>query len=171
MSRLQRYRALRGEDTSTVDGRGPRRVLRLMLMTGSLAVLTSILSIERGVPDRQRMAASMRVLRETPLDVAEALRRIETAAAERGQAVIARLGAVSAGPLLVLGSVIGGTPVALRPDEHRPDLPLRVLVQPAEGGGAQVLVADSAGRHWDGLPDTLAQEIAALPGLVERALG
>ena len=50
-----------------------------------------------------------------------------------------------------------------------PDVPLSVLVRASTAGGADVLIATDAQR-WSGLPPAAADDLAALPRLVEFAL-
>ena len=148
----------------------PRKPYRLW-MTGSLAVVMASLCTGRGVLDDERLAATMRIVRHSPFSVGETVQRIETAARQRGQSVIARVD--GAGSVLVLASTIGGTPVVMAWPGATPDVPLSVQVRRSAGGGADVLVAraaDSGVFGWDELPASVADELAALPALLERAL-
>ncbi len=137
-------------------------------MTGSLAVVMASLCTGRGVLDDQRLSSSMRVLRHSPFGVKETLRRIEEAAEARGLQVLARVG--QQGPVVVLASTVGGTPVLMESPDSLPDVPLAVQVVRSEDGGADVLVPQSLDSGWDGLPAPVADELAELPELLDRAL-
>jgi len=138
-------------------------------MTGSLAVVMASLCTGRGVLDDQRLSSSMRVLRHSPFGVKETLRRIEEAAEARGLQVLARVG--QQGPVIVLASAAGGTPVLMESADSLPDVPLAVQVVRSDDGGADVLIPQSLDSGWDGLPAPVADELAELPGLLDRALG
>ncbi len=127
-------------------------------MTGSLAVVMASLCTGRGVLDDQRLSSSMRVLRHSPFGVKETLRRIEEAAEARGLQVLARVG--QQGPVIVL----------MESADSLPDVPLAVQVVRSEDGGADVLIPQSLDSGWDGLPAPVADELAELPGLLDRAL-
>jgi uncharacterized protein (DUF302 family) len=140
-------------------------------MTGSIAVVMASLCTGRGVLDDQRLAGSMRLLRHSPYGVKETVLRIEEAARQRGQTVLARLG--DSGPVIVLSASVGGTPVVMTHRDSPPDMPLSVLVRRAADGGADVLVAmagEGFGSNLEGLPAAVAEDVAALPELLERAL-
>lgn len=137
-------------------------------MTGSLAVVMAALCTGRGVLDAERLATSMRVLRHSPFGVKETLRRIEAAAEARGLQVLARVG--QQGPVIVLASTVGGTPVLMQSADSLPDVPLSVQVVRNDDGGADVLIPQSLDSGWDGLPELVADELAELPGLLDRAL-
>ena len=148
----------------------PRKPFRLW-MTGSLAVVMASFCTGRGVLDDERLAATMRLVRHSPFSVTETVERIEAEARHRGQGVIARVD--GAGSVIVLASVLGGTPVVIARPGASPDVPLSVQVRRSAEGGADVLVAyfaDTAGFGWDELPAPVADELAALPALLERAL-
>jgi uncharacterized protein (DUF302 family) len=147
-----------------------RKPFRLW-MTGSLAVVMASLCTGRGVLDDERLNTSMRVLRHSPFGVTETVERIEAAARLRGQAVIARVD--GAGSVIVLASSVGGTPVLMSRADALPDIPLSVQVRRTVGGGADVLVAvsgDAPALAWADLPATVAEDLAALPSLLESAL-
>jgi uncharacterized protein (DUF302 family) len=149
------------------DGRIPFR----LWMTGSLAVVMASLCTGRGVLDDQRLAGSMRLLRHSPYGVNETVLRIEEAARQRGQSVLLRLG--DAGTVIVLSASAGGTPVVMAHRDSPPDMPLSVQVRRSANGGADVLVAmagSDVGTSLDGLPADVAEDVAALPALLERAL-
>lgn len=137
-------------------------------MTGSLAVVMASLCVGRGVLDYERLASSMRVLRHSPYSVMETLRRIEAAAEAHGLQVLARVG--QPGPVIVLASAAGGTPVLMESADSLPDVPLSVQVVRTPDGGADVLVPQSLDSGWDGLPGSVAEELARLPDLLDRAL-
>jgi uncharacterized protein (DUF302 family) len=147
-----------------------RKPFRLW-MTGSLAVVMVSLCTARGVLDDERLTSSMRLVRHSPYGIGETAERIEAAVRQRGQAVIARV--EGDGLVMVLGSSHGGTPVLMRRPDAVPDVPLSVHLRQAADGGADVLVAqvgDVPAGGWDGLPAVVAEELEALPGLLERAL-
>lgn len=145
-----------------------RRPFRLW-MTGSLAVVMAALCTGRGVADQSRLAQSMRLLRISPFSVAETVARIEEAAWQRGQSVIARVDDTR--PVLVLGSSLGGTPVVMADEQAPPAVPLSVQVKPAGRGASEVLVPRAAGDDWQLLlPAPVAAEIAALPEWLDHAL-
>lgn len=137
-------------------------------MTGSLAVVMAALCTGRGVLDAERLSTSMRVLRHSPFGVKETLRRIEEAAEARGLQVLARVG--QQGPVIVLASTVGGTPVLMQSADSLPDVPLSVQVVRNDAGGADVLIPQSLDSGWDGLPELVAGELAELPELLDRAL-
>lgn len=145
-------------------GRKPFR----LWMTGSLAVVMVSLCTGRGVLNDERVSATMRVLRASPFGVTETVQRIEAAARGRGQSVLARLG--ERGPVIVLASSAGGTPVVMALPGSLPDVPLRVQVRSVAGGGAEVLVARATDAPWHELPAPVAEELAALPALLDEAL-
>jgi fructose-specific component phosphotransferase system IIB-like protein len=140
-------------------------------MTGSLAVVMAALVTGRGTVDDEREMNPRRVVRHSRYSVDETAERIEAAARQAGQGIIARV--EREGLVIVLASSIGGTPVLMQRDGGRPDVPLAVQVRQAAGGGADVLLASSAQvlLAGDGLPARVAEELAALPGLLDRALG
>jgi len=144
-----------------------RKPFRLW-MTGSLAVVMASFCTARGVLDDERLASSMRVVRHSPFSVNETVQRIELAVRARGQSVLARVGGKR--PVLVLASVLGGTPVVMSTPDSLPDVPLSLQVRRADDGGADVLVAQLQLVSWEGLPTPVAEEVAALPALLERAL-
>ena len=146
------------------EGRQPFR----LWMTGSLAVVMAALCTGRGVLDDERLAGSMRVLRHSPYSVGETVQRIEDAARRSGQSVLARIG--SPGPVIVLASSVGGPPVLMSAPDALPDVPLSVQVRRSADCGADVLVAQSLDSGWDELPASVADELARLPELLERAL-
>jgi hypothetical protein len=155
------------DDTLLAAG-NVRKPFRLW-MTGSLAVVMAALCTGRGVLDDQRLAASMRVLRHSPYSVSETVLRIEAAARQRGQDVLARIDGSAL--VLVFASSVGGTPVVMVSPDSPPDVPLSVQVRRSDDGGADVLVLRDLDGALAELPDTVAAELASLPGLLDRALG
>jgi hypothetical protein len=146
----------------------PRPPFRVW-MTGSLAVvMASLCAARNGGIDDERLAHSMRVLRHSPFTVGETVARIEAAARLSGQAVLATLG--DQARMIVLASATGGTPVMMSSADAQPDVPLRVQVRRAADGGADVLVAQALDSRWDELPGPVAEELAGLPAMLERAL-
>lgn len=137
-------------------------------MTGSLAVVMASLCVGRNVLDDERLAGTMRVLRHSPYSVQETMQRIEQAARASGHEVIARIG--PQGSVIVLASSVGGTPVLMESPDSAPDVPLSVQVRRTPDGGADVLVPQSLDSGWDGLPAPVAEELAGLPELLDRAL-
>lgn len=157
---------MRNEDQLLPAG-GARKPFRLW-MTGSLAVVMASLCSGRGVLDDERLASTMRVVRHSPYSVNETVLRIEQAARQRGQEVLAKIG--SSELVLVLASSVGGTPVLMDTPDAVPDVPLSVQVRSNADGGADVLVARYGDAGLAALPDTVAAELLALPGLLDRAL-
>jgi hypothetical protein len=146
------------------EARALRKPHRLW-MTGSFAVVMAALS-----PTLDRMG-SKRVLRQSPYDMNETLQRIEDAARHQGLSVLAEVDGSQ--PVIVLGSSIGGTPVVMDRADSRPDVPLSVRVRERVGGGIEVLVANAADdtdTDWQDLPTEVADDLAALPQWVDRAL-
>ena len=144
-----------------------RKPFRLW-MTGSLAVVMASLCTGRGVLDDERLAATMRVVRHSPFSVTETVLRIEQAARQRGQEVLAKIGSNEL--VLVLASSVGGTPVVMTAPDSLPDVPLSLQVRRSADGGTDVLVARFVDERLAELPETVAAELAALPGLLDRAL-
>lgn len=140
-------------------------------MTGSLAVVMAALVPARDVPDSER-SSSMRVLRHSPFGVNETVLRIEQSARLQGLSVLARID--GSRPVIVLASSVGGTLVVMDGATSALDVPLSVMVRAGEQGGADVLITSatpSGQDRWLELPPAVADDLAALPGLVDRALG
>ena len=138
-------------------------------MTGSLAVVMLAFAPARVAAAEDRSRPS-KVMRSSPYGVEETVHRIEAAAQRDGLTVLVRL--EGARPVIVLASAVGGTPVVL--DEHadRPGIPLAVQVR-ATAAGSEVLIDDSAEHadsDWTQLPEGAADDVARLPGLLDRAL-
>lgn len=139
-------------------------------MTGSLAVVMAAVVSGRGSVEDGRQNNPRRVVRHSPFGVDETVLRIEAVARQAGQGVIARVDGEAL--VIVLASSIGGTPVTMAGEGARPDVPLSVQVRRAAGGGADVLLASPAQMLLgDGVPARVAEELAALPALLDRALG
>lgn len=134
-------------------------------MTGSFAVVMAALG-----PAQERIT-SKRVFRQSPYSIGETVQRIEAEARQQGLSVLAEL--EGSQPVIVLGSSIGGTPVVMDRANSRPDVPLSVGVRETVGGGVEVLLADGAQERdsdWADLPSEVSDDLAALPGWVDRAL-
>jgi len=147
----------------------PRRPLRLW-MTGSLAVVMAALVPMRAA-DAEERGGHLRLLRHSPFDVTETVQRIEAAARDRGLSVLARVN--GARPVIVLASSVGGTPIVMHEADSQPATPMSVLVRAVEGGGADVYMTSalpSEPTDWPDLPIAVAQDLAALPGIVAQAL-
>ena len=153
---------------SVIKTRRPFRVW----MTGSLAVVMAAMIPLRDVSEAERSHA-LRLLRHSRFDVSETLQRIERAARDQGLSVLARV--PGAPPVLVLAASIGGTLVVMDDADSRPAMPLSLMVSAAVDGGADVLVAaaqaDGAASDWSELPASVADDLRALPGVIDRALG
>jgi hypothetical protein len=114
----------------------------------------------------------MRLLQHSRFDVSETLQRIERAALDDGLSVLVRLPGTPRA--LVLASSVGGTLVVMDDAGSRPAMPLSVMVSATSDGGADVLVAApgvTPAGDWSELPEAVAADLRALPGMVERALG
>ncbi len=140
-------------------------------MTGSLAVV-----IAGSLPARDASAAEpdrrLRFLRHSPFGVVETVRRIQAEARLQGMSIFAMMPGVR--PVLVLASSVGGTPIVMDRADSQPAMPLSVTVCEGETDGADVLVAsteeDDDPRLWDELPAAVADDLHALPSVVDRAL-
>jgi uncharacterized protein (DUF302 family) len=143
----------------------PLRKPHRLWMTGSFAVVMAALG-----PVQERIATK-RVFRQSPYGLHETVQRLEAEARQQGLSVLAEID--DAQPVIVLGSSIGGTPVVMDRANSRPDVPLSVGVRERAGGGVEVLLADAADARdsdWADLPSEVADDLAALPGWVDRAL-
>ena len=146
-----------------------RRPARLW-MTGSLAVVMMALMPGRFAAGEER-PRSAKLSRPSPYGVAETVLRIESAARSDGLSVLVRL--EGARPVIVLASSVGGTPVVLDENGARPDMPLAVQVRAGAGGGSEVLIeasAEASDSDWTELPASVADDLARLPGMLDRAL-
>ena len=140
-------------------------------MTGSLAVVMAALVPMRDVSDSERNNL-MKLLRHSPFGVNETVLRIEDSARRHGLSVLARMD--GSRPVIVLASSVGGTLVVMDGATSALGVPLSLMVRASVAGGADVLVASNAtlgNDRWSELPAAVADDLAALPGLVDRALG
>lgn len=140
-------------------------------MTGSLAVVMAALIPLRDVSDSER-SNLMRLLRHSRFGVNETVLRIEDAARQHGLSVLARID--GSRPVIVLASSVGGTLVVMDGATSALDVPLSLMVRAGPAGGADVLVASGVSlgsEGWRELPAAVAEDLAALPIVVERALG
>ena len=140
-----------------------RRPFRLW-MTGSIAVVMAAVMPIRDVSQGER-SHLMRLLRHSQFGVNETVRRLEATARDQGLPVLALLHGERS--ILVLASSVGGTPVVMQEADSPPAMPLTLLVRGDRGGGADVLIAEGG---WLDLPAAVADELASLPRLVDRAL-
>lgn len=154
-------------------GGAARRPFRLW-MTGSFAVVMAALVPARSmsVPEFER---GKQVVRHSRFGVEETVARLREAASGRGLSVLALVPGER--PVLVLASSAGGTLAIMDSPESRPEMPLSMWVRQAASGGADVVVRAECSdgfardwRDWQELPAGVADEVDALPGLVERAL-
>lgn len=144
---------------------GALRKPHRLWMTGSFAVVMAALG-----PAQDRISTK-RVFRQSPYGLHETVLRLEAEARQQGLSVLAEV--EGAQPVIVLGSSIGGTPVVMDRANSRPDVPLSVGVRERAGGGVEVLLADGAQARdsdWADLPSEVNDDLAALPGWVDRAL-
>lgn len=140
-----------------------RRPFRLW-MTGSIAVVMAAMMPIRDMSQGERQSL-MRLLRHSQFGVNETVRRLEASARREGLPVFALLGGEQ--PVLVLGSSVGGTPVVMQEADSLPAMPMSLMIHQGHAGGADVLVTAS---DWLDLPAAVADELASLPRLVDRAL-
>ncbi|MEP7294760.1 MAG: hypothetical protein ABI702_01130 [Burkholderiales bacterium] len=140
-----------------------RRPFRLW-MSGSIAVVMAAMMPIRDVSQSDRIQL-MRLLRHSQFGVNETVRRLEATARDQGLPVLAMLPGERS--ILVLASSVGGTPVVMQEADSAPAMPLSLLVRGSRQGGADVLIAS---RAWFDLPAAVADELASLPQLVDRAL-
>ncbi len=140
-----------------------RRPFRLW-MSGSIAVVMAAVMPIRDVAQGER-SQMLRLLRHSQFGVNETVRRLQASALDQGLPVLALLH--GAHPVLVLASSVGGTPVVMQEADSAPALPLSLLVRAGRAGSADVMVTAS---DWLDLPAAVADELASLPRLVERAL-
>jgi uncharacterized protein (DUF302 family) len=161
-------RRWREESSGVVVPAAARRPFRLW-MTGSLAVVMAAMIPLRAASETER---NLRLLRHSRFDVSETLQRIERAARDQGLSVLALV--PGSPPALVLASSIGGTVVVMDDADSRPAMPLSLLVSASFDGGADVLIGasqpDALGQDWSDLPASVADDLRALPSVIERAL-
>jgi hypothetical protein len=140
-----------------------RRPFRLW-MTGSIAVVMAAVVPFRDVSQTERNHL-VRLLRHSHFGVNETVRRLEASARDQGLPPLALLRGERS--VLVLASSVGGTPVVMQDADSAPAMPLSLMVREGRVGGADVLVSASS---WLDLPAAVADELASLPKLVDRAL-
>ena len=142
-------------------------------MTGSLAIVMASLAGHVASAGMERKG----ITRVSPYGLAETVRRIEKAAVDHGMPVLARVDRSSrAGRqwVIVLASSEGGTPVMTDAQGTVPAVPLSVLVHEGPHGEAwvrlppmDVAMAEGSDSDW---PDSVVDELAGLPLLIEQAL-
>jgi hypothetical protein len=143
-------------------------------MTGSLAVIMASLAgaSALAIPDRRGQVLA------SPFGVQETVRRIEEAAHRHGLPVLASVDRTNPQQIrwvVVLGSAEGGTPVQMDASADTPAVPLAVHVERGPDGGTWVCLPDLAAAtrvdepdsDW---PDSVVDELAGLPRLIEEAL-
>jgi uncharacterized protein (DUF302 family) len=143
-------------------------------MTGSLAVVMASLAAASVAPDSERRGQIL----TSPYSVQETVRRIEAAAQRQGLPVLASLDRTTRHHtqwVVVLGSAEGGTPVQVDSEEETPAVPLAVHVEEGPDGATVVRLPDlAAATHDAGVdsewPDSVVDELAGLPLLLEQAL-
>ena len=140
-----------------------RRPFRLW-MTGSIAVVMAALIPIRDISQGERLHL-MRLLRHSHFGVNETMRRLEASARDHGLPVLALVHGER--PVLVLASSVGGTPVVMQEADSLPAMPMSLMVRQGRAGGADVLITPG---DWLDLPPAVADELASLPRLVDRAL-
>lgn len=139
-------------------------------MTGSLAVLMVALTPGRTAPAEERLR-SAKVSRHSPYGVEETMQRIEDAARTDGMSVLMRLD--DARHVIVLASSVGGTPVRMQSAGDESEVPLALQVCQRPGGGVEVLLAacaEDGDSDWAELPSAVVDDLARLPGMLDRAL-
>ena len=139
-------------------------------MTGSLAVVMVALMPGRMSASEDRLR-SAKVSRQSPYGVEETMQRIEDAARVNGMSVLMRLD--DGRHVIVLASSVGGTPVRMQSAGDAPEVPLARQVCQRPGGGAEVLMAacaEDTDTDWAELPSAVVDDLARLPGMLDRAL-
>ena len=146
--------------------REPREIRRpfRLWMTGSIAVVMAAVMPIRDIAQGER-SQTLRLLRHSQFGVNETVRRLEASARSQGLPVLALLNGER--PVLVLASSVGGTLVVMQDADSAPAMPMSLMVRAGRGGGADVLATPG---DWLDLPPAVADEIALLPTLVDRAL-
>ena len=164
---MQRWRESPSGVIAPAEARRPFR----LWMTGSLAVVMAAMLPLRAASETERSHA-LRVLRHSRFGVDETVQRIQLAVRDQGLTVLALLPGTRS--VLVLASSFGGTPVVMERADSHPSVPLSVVVREGRAGGADVLLAAASttaeARAWHDLPASVADDIEALPALVDRAL-
>lgn len=136
-------------------------------MTGSFAVVMAALVPLRDAGAEERFGA-MRKLGHSRFDATETMLRIEAAARDQGLDVLARVNGTDL--VIVLASSVGGTPVVMEEADSQPAVPLSLIVRAGSDGGADVLMAAARQGGGEGWPDSVVDDLASLPQLVEHAL-
>ena len=150
-----------------------RRPLRLW-MTSSLAVVMAAFVPARLSAEsqgRESMQDVERLMRHSRFGVAETLQRIEAAAELQGLSVLMRMGGQQ--PVIVLASSVGGTLVVMDEASARIDIPLAFRLRRSADGGVDVDCGVSRQLMLGGmqdLPQAVANDLAAMPLLLDRAL-
>lgn len=156
-------------DKTSADLSAPIRPFRCW-MTGSFAGITA--ATLRGSQGSAQGGSEWRVLRHSRYGVGETVQRIVAAARLQGLSVLAVL--PGPGQLLVLASSVGGTVMVMDRADSAPEMPLSMLVRAGADGGCDVwvvvLAENRAQRLWDELPRAAADDVHALPQVVEYAL-
>lgn len=127
------------------------------------------------------------ITRTSRFSVDETMAKLERAAQERGIAVFAKVdnrtpaalgGEAATGDhqpasqVLVLSADDAGTPVMQSESRARIELPLQIRVERGPDGRTVVAVNDSAYlAEQGGAPSDVLSNVAALPGLIDSALG
>jgi uncharacterized protein (DUF302 family) len=158
---LLKRRRLEAAGSEASSGRRAR-----FWMTGSLAVVMAAF-----VPARGWSESTDRLLRHSRYGVIETAHRIEEAARREGLSVLARMGGHDT--LIVLASAQGGTPVLMDESNTRLAMPMAVQLRQTADGGADVsiaLVPMALAGEWQQLPSGVADEVRALPIVLDRAL-
>ncbi len=142
-------------------------------MTGSLALVMASLAGQAAAAASDRRGLT----RASPFGAAETVRRIERTAGAHGMPVMVRVDRsdrLGRQWVIVLGSSEGGTPVMTDTHGSVPAVPLSVVVQENADGAAwvrlpplDIATADGADSDW---PDSVVDELAGLPLLIEEAL-
>lgn len=127
------------------------------------------------------------ITRTSRFSVDETVAKLERAAQERGIAVFAKVDnrvpapvgsqaatsdQLPASQVLVLSADDSGTPVMQSESRARIELPLQIRVEQGPDGRTVVAVNDSAYlAEQGGAPSDVLSNVAALPGLIDSALG
>lgn len=155
-------------------------------ITGCMAL---VLLAAGQTPSRAESESARRgwITRTSRYSVDETIDKLEKAAHERGIAVFAKVdnrpatanpsatvadGEASGSQVLVLGPDDTGTPVMQSENRARIELPLQIRVERGPDGRTVVAVNDSAYlAEQGGAPSDVLSNVAALPGLIDSALG
>ena len=163
----------RAEPIELPPASDPRRPFRLW-MTGSFAVVMAALAPVRSVPAFE-FEPGRQVVRHSRFSVSETVERLQAAACDQGLSVLALVSGVR--PVLVLASSAGGTLVVMHRADSAPEMPFSMVVRESPSGGSDVLVVTLSAdrdsrdsRAWRELPAGVADDLHALPSVVDRAL-